>query len=955
VNAERYEEVRAIFLAACEQSESERASYIVQACGVDVELRAEVERLLPHLSRAQNFLSQPALGARIDLDDVEELAAGPGGKRRAPVTIGPYVLGRLLGEGGFGAVYEALQAAPVRRRVALKLLKFGMDSRQVLARFEAERQALALMDHPGIAKVLDAGETADGRPYFAMEFVDGKQLDEYCTLRGLSTRKRLALFLQVCEAIQHAHHKGVIHRDIKPSNVLVAEHDGRALPKVIDFGIAKAIEGSLGSGTLLTETGQFVGTPAYMSPEQVDARDVDTRTDVYSLGVLLYELIAGEPPFDAERLRRAGLAEIMRILREEEPPKPSTRASASGTAALPSSAASGRELRGDLDWIAMKALEKNRERRYATPSELAADVSRHLRSEPVSAGPPTAIYRMRKFARRNAAAVIAAGLTVAALLLGLVGTLWQYQHARTARDQALAAQSVADEKAREALAAEGLAKAKALEAQTKANTVLAVLQFIQDLFASVRPAVAQGHQPTVREVLDTASARLATDFGAEPAVEAEIRGIVGSVYRALGLSTQARPHLERALELRIAISGTDSPEALYSLNNLAALTAEEGNVVEAQKMYRESLATSRRVLGPEHLRTLTALNNLAQTYRQLGQPEEAAPLLREALELRMKTAKDDDAFALAARNNLAGVLVATGHVAEAEPVFRELLAIRRRTQGDGNPDTLDTLSNLAVVLAKLGRNDEAETLQREALDALLRIAGADHPQTLAARSNLAGILLAKGDASAAEAGFREVCDSCAKQYGANDSRTLDAGGKRAWALCVLERNDEAAALFRSAFDGLRKLFGEDHPSVLRAAVGLALTLGDDKSSEALELVRDALEGYASSADPEDSDALVAQHALAEILRKRGELAEAEEQARTVVDRARRSMPDGHWQRAIYEADWARCLVELKRYDEAEPLLTSSSAALARQLGAQRGQTLRAMALLEEVRRKRSSK
>ncbi len=613
MNAERYEKVRAIFLDVCEQPERERAKFLDEACAGDPMLRGEVERLLPHLACAENFLSQPALGSRIALDDVEDLAAGPGGSgRRAPLTIGPYVLGRLIGEGGFGAVYEALQTVPVRRRVALKVLKAGMDSRQVLARFEAERRALALMEHPGIAKVLDAGETADGRPFFAMEYVEGLHLDEYCARNALGTRERLALFVQACEAIQHAHHKGVIHRDIKPSNVLVAEHDGRASLKVIDFGIAKATLRSLGTGTLMTETGQFIGTPAYMSPEQVDARDVDTRSDVYSLGVLLYELLAGTPPFDAERLRRAGLAEIMRILREEEPPKPSTRAATGDAASTRAKTRTVRELRGDLDWIAMKAIEKDRERRYSTPSELAADIARHLKSEPVLAGPPTALYRMRKFARRNAFAVTSTVLVTVSLALGLAGTLWQAHTARLERDKAHAAERVATE--------------KRLEAETKAETVLAVLQFVQEIFGSVRPAVAQGHVPTVSEVLDRASERIAGKFDAQPEVEAEIQSMVGSVYRALGRLPDARVHIERARELRLATKGADSPEALFALNNLASLNAEEGRVVEAEAMYRESLATSRRVMGPEHLRTLTALNNLAQTLRQLGRPEEAEPL-----------------------------------------------------------------------------------------------------------------------------------------------------------------------------------------------------------------------------------------------------------------------------------------------------------------------------------------
>ncbi len=939
MNAERYEKVRAIFLDACEQPEIERAKFLDEACAGDPMLRTEVERLLPHLAHAENFLSQPALGSRIELHDVEDLAAGPGGSgRRAPLTIGPYVLGRLIGEGGFGAVYEALQTVPVRRRVALKVLKAGMDSRQVLARFDAERRALALMEHPGIAKVLDAGETADGRPFFAMEFVEGLHLDEYCARNALGTRERLALFVQVCEAIQHAHHKGVIHRDIKPSNVLVAEHDGRASLKVIDFGIAKAIEHSLGADTLMTETGQFIGTPAYMSPEQVDARDVDTRSDVYSLGVLLYELLAGTPPFDAERLRRAGLAEIMRILREEEPPKPSTRAGTGGATSVRTKTRTVRELRGDLDWIAMKAIEKDRERRYSTPSELAADIARHLKSEPVLAGPPTAIYRLRKFARRNVVAMTTALLLSVSLAFGLAGTLWQAQQARLERDKANAAERVATEKRH--------------EAETKADTVLAVLQFVQEIFGSVRPAVAQGRVPTVSEVLDRASERIPGKFDAQPEVEAEIRSMVGSVYRALGRLPEARVHIERARELRLATSGADSPEALFALNNLASLNAEEGRVVEAEAMYRESLATARRVMGPEHLRTLTALNNLAQTLRQLGRPAEAEPLLREALELRMKTAKEDDAFALAARNNIAGVLAATGRLAQSLPLLRETLAIRRRSVGDTHPDTLDSIDTLAVVLAKLGQDNEAAGLFAEELGVLNRIAGPDHAQTLGAEANLAGLQLAQGDIAGAQSGLRRVHESLVRQHGEDDPRTLDVAVKLAWSLCALEHNDEAESLFRRAALGLAGSLGDTHPSVLRARVGLATLLRDTGNLPGAETAfREVLEAYASSAD--DLDALVAEHGLAETLRRAGRLGEAEPRLAGAVTKARSMLPQAQWQRAIIEVDWARCLHELKRDDEAEPLLAASSATLARTLGASCKPTVRALELLEEVRQNRA--
>nr|MBC8218108.1 protein kinase [Planctomycetota bacterium] len=421
--------VKLIFAEALEKSTTaERATYLNEACSEDSDLRAEVEDLLKAHEQAGDFMEAPALEAEVTLGD-PALTEGPGS------VIGRYKLLEKIGEGGFGVVWAAAQKEPVKRRVALKIIKLGMDTRQVVARFEAERQALAMMDHPNIAKVLDAGSTDTGRPYFVMELVRGIPIIEYCDQAKLSTKDRLGLFIKVCHAIQHAHQKGIIHRDIKPSNILITLHDGVPVPRVIDFGIAKATQQELTEMTIYTQHNQFIGTPAYMSPEQAEMSglDIDTRSDIYSLGVLLYELLTGRTPFDAKELMQSGIDQMRKIIREQEPPKPSTKFATlqiqeQSTTATRHATDSPRLiwlLRGDLDWIVMKCLEKDRSRRYETANGLALDVVRHLSNEPVIARPPTVVYQLRKVWRRNKVVYTAVAAVVIALLLGTGISAWQ--------------------------------------------------------------------------------------------------------------------------------------------------------------------------------------------------------------------------------------------------------------------------------------------------------------------------------------------------------------------------------------------------------------------------------------------------------------------------------------------------------------------------------------------------
>jgi serine/threonine protein kinase len=440
-----------IFKAAVKLSPEQRPAYLDQACGTDQALRREVESLLRAHEDPNGFLQSRPDRPPATVVNVA-IAEQPG------TCIGPYKLLQQIGEGGMGVVYMAEQQEPVRRRVALKIIRPGMDTRQVVARFEAERQALALMDHQNIARVLDAGTTEGGRPYFVMELVHGVPLTQYCDDHQLTPRQRLALFLPVCHAVQHAHQKGVIHRDLKPSNILVTMYDDRPVPKVIDFGVAKAVEQRLTEKTLFTQFGTMVGTFEYMSPEQAEmnAFGVDTRSDIYSLGVVLYELLTGSTPLERQRLREAAYGEIVRLIREEEPPRPSTRLSTSGAALAGISQQRGSEpatltrlVRGELDWIVMKALEKDRTRRYETANGLARNLERYLHDEPVEACPPTAGYRLRKFARKNRR-LLATAAAFAVLLLGAAGSTWQAVRATGAEALANAHAVQAQEKEQEA-------------------------------------------------------------------------------------------------------------------------------------------------------------------------------------------------------------------------------------------------------------------------------------------------------------------------------------------------------------------------------------------------------------------------------------------------------------------------------------------------------------------------
>ncbi len=586
--------------ARCRAEVAERAAYLDGACGENAELRAEVESLLKAHDEALGFL--PTLERPMPVDSGEPLGS----------RIGPYKLLQKLGEGGMGTVYMAEQERPVRRRVALKIIKAGMDSAQVVARFEQERQALTMMDHPNIARALDAGATDTGRPYFVMELVKGIPITRYCDEEHLTPAERLELFIPVCQAIQHAHQKGIIHRDIKPSNVLIALYDGRPIPKVIDFGVAKATSQTLTERTMFTQVGSMVGTLEYMAPEQAELNnlDIDTRADIYSLGVLLYELLTGSPPFTRQQLRSAAFAEMLRLIREVEPPRPSTRLSSSEELA---SIAAQRKLEPrrltklvqyDLDWIVMKALEKDRGRRYETANALAQDVQRYLDDLPVLAGPPRASYRLRKFLRRNKGPAMAAALVMLTLVSGIVGTTWGLVQAGQALDAAAEQRAAAEKLAHEKTALAEVERQSRDRANRQSELALKTLNLvvfdIQSKLASM-----PGTQEVRRSLLNTAVDGLMqvarTLDTAKNADHALVRSHLdlGQIFMEAGdpkggSTEEARQQFQSAHELAEKLAH-DDPQNSQAQGDLAAsywavgtVNLQLGNMPAARDAYQKS-------------------------------------------------------------------------------------------------------------------------------------------------------------------------------------------------------------------------------------------------------------------------------------------------------------------------------------------------------------------------------
>jgi serine/threonine protein kinase len=895
----RLGQVKAIFVEALELSGAERLAYLDRACAQDAKLRVEVEAYLSDEQQAGEFLTQPGLRRDATRDALLDL-----GLREGPGTvIGRYKVLQLIGEGGCGSVFLAEQQEPVRRMVALKIIKLGMDTRQVIARFETERQVLALMDHPNIARVLDADTDERGRPYFVMEYVPGSPITKYADENLLSIRQRLELVLQVCDAVGHAHAKAIIHRDIKASNVLAYTTPEGPRVKVIDFGVAKALstdrQTDRTSGTAL---GQAIGTYESMSPEQADGSpDIDTRADVYALGVLLYELLSGSKPFDKSNLARSADVEVRRIIREDEPPRPSAQLSSLGGEATKIAKARKievealtRQLRSELDWIPLMALRKQRERRYATPQQLAEDIKAYLEGKPLIAAPDSTRYRVSKFVRRNRGAVLAGSSLLAVLLLGIAGTtlgligqarakieaIGQKVVAEQATGQALAEKRKTEAALREVGRQRDRAQQEQQEAEQQTAVAEAVSRFQAGMLAKADPVRFLGDKVTVVQAMDAAIKELdGGEFKEQPLVEARLREIIGQTLWSLGRNNEAEPHLRRALELYRKFLPAGRAELAVTLYNLASVLKDENQLDEAEALYREALADRRRALPAGHPDIARYLMGLADLYGR--------------------------------RHNLT----------RAETTYREALEINRKALPAENPQTAENLCNLGELMRAQQRLAEAEALEREGLGIDRKAFPAEHPKIAEDLARLARVLQAESKTDGAEALLLEALGIEGKSLPAAHPLIANTEADLARLLRAKNKPDEAEKLYRDALEIRRNFLPPGHPEIARTLNELTdLLLEKKQYSKCVPLLSEALEIERKSLPPGDLTLITSARRLARVLQVENRAPEAEPLFREALEARLKALPPAPLDIATSQNELAEVLLARKNMAEAEPLL-----------------------------------
>ncbi len=890
---------KALFQDALDLPADQRVAFLDGACRSERGLRERVEQLLDAYACADDFLEEPVTASGLALLD-------PNGEgrdvelERPGDQVGPFRLVSRLGEGGFGTVWRARQEQPVRREVAVKVVKLGMDTVEVVRRFELERDVLARLDHPSIAKVFDAGATADGRPWFSMELVAGEPISRFADRHALSVRARLELFVEVARAIQYAHHQGVIHRDIKPSNVLVAVRDGRPQPRVIDFGIAKALDRAGAQHTLFSRERQLLGTPEYMSPEQVETwgAGVDARTDVYSLGVLLYELLAGSRPFDLRRIGAGRFGELLRRIREDDPERPtmlllSLQEDESRQVArdrgLHSVRELHRQLRGDLDWIVVRALEKDRQRRYATPAELAADLERHLRDEPVTAGPPDLSYRLGKLARRYRGAFALVGLALLSLLVGSAFAVHGLVRAKRSERQERAARELADER------------------RIDAERAFAA---VESLLGAADPRALHGPDYTVRALLDDFAARLEAEPAfSEPRVEAQLRGVLGRTYRTLGQTDAARRHLSEALRLREADPSADPGDTMTSRQDLAWLWHDLGRDRDALELMEPVVAYRRAHHAADPTAHAASLDAVATFRSRLGELAAARDAAQQAWQICVERLGPEHADTLRCRIRLLEIDLLTGLALDVRDDLARLHArLVGKLPGD-HPDLLALEHQLGVAAEMAGDLEAAERHYRSALDGRGRVFASDSPPLAGSRVALGWVLKQRGELEPAIELLEQGLEGFLASYGSDHVHVARARLRLGDALSLAGRHQDALeqiALALALLDGL-----EDAPlDEILAAHGnqaLARWRAGDQEGAVGELEQRVDEFEAQLEGPVQTW-FVSLVNLGRMQQDLARKADAAASYRRAIDAGRQMWPGGHPQLELVER-WLRELVE----------------------------------------------